>query len=64
MRRYRVLRQVDDPNYVTVDLEFDSTDQAEAMQDGLRNLWRRVEAEGLIGSPQARILEAVETKEY
>jgi hypothetical protein len=64
VRRYRILRPLDDPNYVTVDLEFDNTDQAEAMLEGLRSLWRRVEAEGLIGNQQARIFEAVETREY
>jgi hypothetical protein len=64
VRRYRVLRGVDDPNYVMVDLEFDSSSQAEAMRASLRDLWRRVEGQGLIGSPQARIVEAVETKEY
>lgn len=64
VRRYRVLRPMDDSNYVTVDLEFDSTDKAEAMQENLRNLWRRVQAEGLIGGQQTRILATVETKEY
>lgn len=62
--RYRVLRPLDDPNYVTVDLEFDSPDPAEAMRDSLRELWRRIEAEGLIGSQQAQVLEVVEAKEY
>jgi len=64
VRRYRVLRPIDDPNYVMVDLEFDSSSEAEAFRAALRDVWRRVEAEGLMESPQARIVEAVETKEY
>ena len=64
IRRYRVLRAIDDPNYVMVDLEFDSSSEAEAFGAALCGLWRRVEAEGLIGSPRARIVEAVESKEY
>jgi ribosomal protein L35AE/L33A len=31
VRRYRVSRAVDDPNYVMVDLEFDTTSEAEAL---------------------------------
>ncbi len=64
VRRYRVLRPTDDPNYIMLDLEFDSSSEAEAYLAALRDLWRRIEAEGLIGSPQARIVEAVEIKEY
>jgi hypothetical protein len=64
VRRYRILRSIDDPNYVMVDLEFDSSREAEAVRAALRDLWGRVEAEGLIGGPQARIVEAVESKEY
>ena len=64
VRRYRVLRPIDDPNYVMVDLEFDSSSEAEAFRAALRVVWRRVEAEGLMESPQARIVEAVESKEY
>lgn len=64
VRRYRVLRPVDDPNYAMVDLEFGSSSEAEAFRAALLGLWRRVEAEGLIASPQARIVEAVESKDY
>jgi hypothetical protein len=64
VRRYRVLRSIDDPNYVTVDLEFDSADEAEAVRAALLELWGRVQKEGLIGNPQARLLDAVETKEF
>ena len=31
VRRYQVLRPVDDPNYVMIDLEFDTPSDAEAL---------------------------------
>jgi len=61
VRRYRVLRAIDDPNYVMIDLEFDSVSEAEAMHAALRDLWGRVD---VMQNPQARIVEAVEIKEY
>jgi hypothetical protein len=32
VRRHRVLRPVDDPSYVMIDLEFDSPNEAEAVR--------------------------------
>lgn len=64
VRRYQVLRSVDDPNYVLVDLEFDDGSEAEAMRAALVEMWRGVEAEGLIGSQRAQIVDPMETCEY
>jgi len=65
VRRYRVLRPVDDPNYVKVDLEFDSASEAEAFRAALQSLWRSGRATpALAGSPQTRIVETVESREY
>jgi len=61
VRRYRVLRPTDDPNYVIIDLEFDSASEVEAVLAALRELWGRVD---VMHSPQAQIVEAVEIKEY
>jgi hypothetical protein len=61
VRCHRVLRASDDPNYVMIDLEFDSASEAEAVHAALRELWGRVD---VMRSPQARIVEAVEIKEY
>jgi ribosomal protein L35AE/L33A len=63
VRRYRILRPVDDPNFAMIDLEFDSAAEAEAVLGKLRELWRRVEGK-VMESPRARIVEAVESKEY
>lgn len=63
VRRYRVLRPVDDPNYAMIDLEFDSLPEAEAMLAALRSLWSRVEG-SVMTNPQTRIEEIVESREY
>ena len=64
VRRYRVLRRADDPNYVVVDLEFESGGEAEAFHASLRGLWSRVGGELGLERPQGRILEEAESKEY
>jgi len=61
--RYKILRKVDEPNYVIIDLEFDKLSEAENFLSSLRNLWSRVEGK-VMTNPQARIIEVVETKEY
>jgi len=62
VRRYRVSRSIDDPNFVMIDLEFGTTSEAEAMHTALQNLWRNPLAQ--IGGPTARIMETVEANEY
>jgi len=63
VRRYQILRPIDDAKYVMIDLEFDTVSQAEALLAALRVTWGRVEGT-IMMNPQARIVEAVETKEY
>jgi len=63
VRRYQILRPVDDPNYVMIDLEFDTAGQAEALLAAMRIVWGRVEGT-IMMNPQARIVEAVEIKSY
>ena len=62
VRRYQVLRAVDDPRYVMIDLEFDTKEQAEALLAGLRKVWSRVEGQ-VMRDPTARIAEVEEAKE-
>jgi hypothetical protein len=65
VRRYRVSRPPDDPNYILLDLEFDTAGEAQSFRVALEGLWEsRRAAPALAGKPQARILEAVESKEY
>jgi hypothetical protein len=63
VRRYRILRPVDDPRYVMIDLEFDTSGQAEALLAAMRVVWGRVQGK-IIFNPQARIVHDVETREY
>ena len=63
VRRYRIFRPTDDPNYVIVNLEFDNLKDAEAVLLALRNLWVQVEGKVMV-DPQTRILNEVENIEY
>jgi len=64
VRRYRILRPKDDPNYVMIDMEFDTSKEAENFRSAMRNLWNSPEAQKVMKNPQIRIVELVETKEY
>ena len=65
VRGHHVLRPVDDPNYVVVDLEFDDAEQARAFRHKLDGLWRsRDAAPALAGRPRVRILDTAERREY
>ncbi len=63
VRRYRVLRPLDDANYVMIDLEFDTLAAAESTHTALRGLWERVGGK-VIERPRARLVEVAETREY
>jgi hypothetical protein len=62
VRRYRVMRPVETPNFAIIELEFDSVPEAEALLAAMREVWGRVQGT-LIQSPQARITEIVESVE-
>ena len=61
--QYRVLRPIDDANYIMIDLEFDTASQAEALLADMRTVWARVEGK-IMMNPQVRIVEVTETKKY
>jgi len=63
VRRYQILRPVDNPNFVMIDLEFDTAQQAEALLAAMRVVWGRVEGT-VMTSPKAQIVEVAETKTY
>jgi hypothetical protein len=56
---YRIMRSLEDPNYVLIDLEFKAPEPAEAFLARLRQLWSRVE---VMRDPQARVVELVEER--
>ena len=63
VRRYQIFRDMDDPSYVMIDLEFDTKAEAEALLAAMREVWGRVEGQ-VMWNPQARIVETVETQDY
>lgn len=63
VRQYQILRAVDDPNYVMIDLEFDTAEQANGLLQAMRTVWSRVEGT-IMTNPKARIVEKVEEKAY
>ena len=62
VRRYQILRSVDDPNYVLIDLEFDTLEEAEGLLAKMRRVWSG-DGQRVMRNPQARIVETVETIE-
>ena len=63
VRRYRIMRAVDDPHYVLIDLEFDTNVEAESLLAAMREVWDRVKGV-VMTDPRARIVETVESQEY
>lgn len=62
VRRYRILRDADDPSYVLIDLELDTREGAEGLLANLHKLWESVEGK-VMRDPKARIVEQVESKQ-
>jgi hypothetical protein len=62
VRSYRILRPVDDPKYLMIDLDFDDVTGAEALLAILRErVWASPDnSPGLAGQPRARIVDMVE----
>ena len=65
VRRYQVFRPIDDPNYVLIDLHFDNSSAAKDFLAAMRKVWQSPSAgPAPAGTPQTRIIEIVESKEY
>jgi hypothetical protein len=62
VRSYRIARQADDPRRVIIDLDFDSSAQAEAFRERLQGLWASAGERLGLESPSARIVDVVESK--
>ena len=63
VRRYQVLRAVDDPRYVMIDLEFDGKREAEGLLAAMREIWDGP-GHAFSANQQARIAEATEQREF
>lgn len=63
VRRYRIFRPVDDPHFVSVDLDFDTLEAAELFMITMRAIWQRVEGT-VMTNPRVRIVECDERHKY
>jgi hypothetical protein len=63
VRRYQILRPVDNPKNVLIHLEFDTSRDAEALVAALQNVWKNAEGK-IMTNPQVQILELIETKTF
>ena len=61
VRRYHVHRSVTDPNFVMIDLEFDTVAEAERLLERLGHLWAGP-GQAVMQNPEAWIIETVESK--
>ena len=62
VRRYQISRSVEDPNYVMIDLEFDTQGEAEGLLQVMRGVWSGPGKDVML-DPQARIVDTVEAIE-
>ncbi len=64
VRAQRVRQPVDDPNYVVIDLDFDTPDDASRFLGFLQaNVWSSASnAPALVGTPQTKILQEAATR--
>lgn len=55
IERYQMMRAVDDPNYVLVDLQCETTGEAERLLAAMRQIWQRVRATSSSNRPRSPI---------
>ena len=60
VRRYSIYRSTSDANFVIVDLQFDTGQEADRMLAGLRRLWAG-EGAAVMRDPEAWVVEEVES---
>jgi hypothetical protein len=62
VKRYQVYQSVEDPNYVVIDLYFDSLEESAHALTALQKLWFKVQGTVMV-NPKARMLNVTETIE-
>lgn len=64
MRGYRMARRLDDPQKVSIDLDFDTIDEATAFRGALEQIWRTPQSkEQLVSHEAPTMFEVVEQRE-
>ena len=62
VKKYKLYRSTSNPNYVAIDLEFDSLENAENTLIKLQALWKQVEGSVMTG-PKAQIFNVIESED-
>jgi quinol monooxygenase YgiN len=63
--KYTILRPHDDPDYIVIDLEFESIEKAAEFVTAMQAVWQsRSAAPALLGTPNTRVFEIVEATTY
>ena len=63
VKRHKIFRQADNPNYVVIELEFETLNEAKNLLAALQKVWKQIEGKVITG-PKARIIELTEAQEY
>jgi len=63
VRRHQVLRADADPDFVCIELTFDTAAEAQTLLDAMGEVWKRVGSD-VIAEPKAQIFEVAEDKHY
>ena len=64
VRAHRILRAADDPNDLTIELDFDTTEEAEGLRGRLQEMWTTAGPRLGLENPRARVFDEVERKDY
>jgi hypothetical protein len=64
VRRHRNLPAADHPSDVTIELDFDTTEEAESMRGRLQEMWTTAGPRLGLENIQARVVDEVERKDY
>ncbi|MCB0656068.1 MAG: hypothetical protein KDC57_08030 [Saprospiraceae bacterium] len=62
VKRYRIIRPVEDDAFVIIDLEFDHLEQAQAAKAALENIFPKIEGSIIFGV-QLKVLHVIEEVE-
>lgn len=65
VRSYRLCRHLDDPHRVTVEMDFDTTEDAIAFRGALEKIWATPQSrEQLVAHERPRLLDLVEARTF
>lgn len=62
VKRYRIYQPTDDTNFVIIELDFDSLEQAQTAKTALQNIFPKIEGSLIFGA-QLKIMNVIESKE-